>query len=115
MRKLIIVTLAAGAFAAAPVLAGHGAEHKDHVATAGHGPKAEGHHDNGLHRGWQKQAWKRGDRIAWTEVDPRYYVNDYRAYRLSAPPAGYRWIRPMDDRYLLVDAASGIVAQALGY
>ena len=122
MRKhtLMVVALATFAFGAAPAMAGNGHGHDNHAAAPGqvppgHTPQAAGRHDNGLHLGWQKQAWKRGDRIAWADVDQRYYVNDYRAYRLSAPPDGYRWIRPMDDRYLLVDVASGIVAQALGY
>lgn len=115
MRKsaLIAVSLAV-ALATTPALADKGHKHKAH-ATQGHAPMAEGRHDNGLHLGWQKQAWKRGDRIAWVDVEPRYYVDDYRVYHLSAPPPGYRWVRPMDDRYLLVEVASGVIAQALGY
>lgn len=100
------------AFAATPAFADkgrhHDGEHHRHW-------KAEGRHDNGRHLGWQKKAWKRGERIVLVDVDPRYYVDDYRAYRLSAPPRGYRWIRPMDDRYLLVDVTTGLIAQALGY
>jgi Ni/Co efflux regulator RcnB len=114
-HTVIAMSLAALTFAASPALAGEGNKHKDHdkpVPAAAH--KADGHHDNGLHLGWQKQAWKRGDRIPLAEID-RYYVDDYRAYRLNAPPAGYRWVRPMDDRYLLVELATGLVAEALGY
>ena len=77
--------------------------------------KADGRHDNGRHLGWHKQQWKRGDRIVWTDVEPSYYVPDYRTYRLTAPPEGYRWVRPMDDRYLLVNVATGLIAKALGY
>lgn len=79
------------------------------------GAKAEGRHDSGRHLGWHKKNWKRGDRIVWVDVEPRYYVDDYRVYRLSPPPRGYRWIRPEDDRYLLVEVATGLVVQALGY
>jgi Ni/Co efflux regulator RcnB len=95
-----------------PAFAGEGNKHhKDHKGV----PAAmDGRHDNGLHLGWQKQAWKRGDRIPLAGLD-RYYVDDYRVYRLTAPPADYRWVRPMDDRYLLVEVATGLVAQALGY
>jgi Ni/Co efflux regulator RcnB len=115
MRKhtLIALSLTALALATAPAFAGDG--HKGRVATKGHAPMAQGHHDNGLHLGWQKKAWKRGDRIVWADVERRYYVTDYRAYHLNAPPQGYRWVRPMDDRYLLVNVATGLVAQALGY
>jgi Ni/Co efflux regulator RcnB len=75
----------------------------------------DGRHDNGLHLGWYKQQWRRGDRIDWTVVQPTYYVYDYRAYDLRPAPVGYRWVRPMDDRYLLVEIASGLIVDALGY
>jgi Ni/Co efflux regulator RcnB len=47
--------------------------------------------------------------------EPRYYVDDYRSYRLAPPPRGYRWVRPQDDRYLLVEIATGVISQVLGY
>jgi Ni/Co efflux regulator RcnB len=75
----------------------------------------DGRHDNGLHLGWYKNQWRRGDRIDWVYVQPQYYVNDYRAYNLRPAPVGYRWVRPMDDRYLLVEIASGLIVDALGY
>lgn len=120
MKKhtILAIPLAVLALATAPALAGDGkGADKDKPAHAqpGNSPKADGRHDNGKHKGWEKQAWKRGDRIPLAYVDPRYYVDDYRVYRLQAPPAGYRWVRPMDDRYLLVNLANGLVAEALGY
>ena len=81
----------------------------------GNNPKAQGRHDNGLHLGWYKQQWRRGDRIPVVYLEPRYYIDDYRAYGLAPPPAGYRWVRPMDDRYLLVQVATGLILDALGY
>ena len=84
----------------------------------GNNPKAQGRHDNGLHLGWYKQRWHRGDRIPVAYLEPRYYIDDYRPYRdygLYAPPEGYRWVRPMDDRYLLVQVATGLVLESLGY
>jgi len=75
----------------------------------------DGRHDNGLHLGWYKHQWKRGDRIDWQYVEPRYYIYDYKAYDLRPAPVGYRWVRPMDDRYLLVEIASGLIIDALGY
>jgi Ni/Co efflux regulator RcnB len=112
----IAAVLATLAFAAAPALAGDGKGHKGHKGHHGKGPHAAAMKgDNGLHLGWYKQQYKRGDRVVWTNIDQRYYVDDYRAYQLSAPPAGYRWVRPMDDRYLLVNVATGVIARALGY
>jgi Ni/Co efflux regulator RcnB len=117
-RKLFAIAVAGLALAASPAFAGDG----KHKGYKGHktGDKVyvidgNGHHDNGLHKGWYKQAWRRGDRIPLAYVEPVYIVDDYRAYHLSAPPVGYRWVRPMDDRYLLVDLATGLVAEALGY
>lgn len=116
MKHTLIAMSLALAFAASPAFAGEGNKPKGQkdkpVPAAAH--KADGRHDSGLHLGWQKQAWKRGDRVPLAELGP-YYVADYRVYHLTAPPAGYRWVRPMDDRYLLVELATGLVAQSLGY
>jgi Ni/Co efflux regulator RcnB len=71
-----------------------------------------GRHDNGRHLGW----YKRGGRMPVVYLQPRYYVTDYRAYNLAPPPYGYRWVRPYgDDRYLLVQVATGLIMQVLGY
>jgi len=72
-------------------------------------------HDNGRHLGHIKQGYRRGMRAPAVYLQPRYYVNDYRRYRLAPPPRGYRWVRPADDRYLLVEITSGLISQALGY
>lgn len=123
-NRILAVSLSALALVSTPVLAGQGKDpHKGHdqrptahgQAHPGNSPKADGRHDNGRHLGWQKQAWKRGDRIPVSYLEPRYYVDDYRTYRLSNPPEGYRWVRPMDDRYLLVQVTTGLITQALGY
>lgn len=74
-------------------------------------------HDNGRHLGHAQQAWKRGGYAPREYLGDRYYVRDYRAYRLSAPPRGYRWVRPEadSDRYLLVQATTGLISQVFGY
>ena len=115
-HTLIVAVLAAFAFGASPAVAGAG-HAPDGTPAQGKskGVKAQGQHDRGRHLGWYKQQWKRGDRIVWDDIEPRYYVEDYRVYHLSPPPAGYRWVRPMDDRYLLVSIATGMIVEALGY
>jgi Ni/Co efflux regulator RcnB len=114
-RTRFAIALASIALAASPAYAGDG-KHKGHKGHKGDQVHVvDGRHDNGLHKGWYKQAWKRGDRIPVAYLEPVYYVDDYRVYHLSAPPTGYRWVRPMDDRYLLVELATGLVTQALGY
>lgn len=72
-------------------------------------------HDNGRHLGQIKHGYRRGMHAPVVYLQPRYYVTDYRRHHLAAPPRGYRWVRPADDRYLLVEVASGLISQALGY
>lgn len=75
----------------------------------------DGRHDNGRHLGWQKQSFRRGERVPVGYLQPAYYVQDYRSYRLATPPRGYRWVRPADNRYLLVQTTTGLISQILGY
>ena len=49
----------------------------DRFDRLGNNPKAQGRHDNGLHLGWYKQQWRRGDRIPVVYLEPRYYIDDY--------------------------------------
>lgn len=71
------------------------------------------HHDNGLHLGQHK--FERGERVPSMYMERRYYVEDYNAYKLAPPPAGYRWVRPDNGRYLLISTATGLISQILGY
>ena len=42
-----------------------------YVDDRGNNPKAHGRHDNGLHLGWYKQRWQRGERIPVAYLEPR--------------------------------------------
>jgi len=108
-RNLWAFALASLMFASTPALAG------DHPKQKSHKAAVHGQHDRGLHRGCYKQAWKRGERIPIAYIEPVYYVHDYTVYHLRPPPVGYVWVRPMDDRYLLVQLTTGLIAEALGY
>ncbi|TWI10230.1 RcnB family protein [Aerolutibacter ruishenii] len=73
-------------------------------------------HDNGRHLGHYKHrdphyvAYRRGEYI---RPDYRgYYVRDYRDYGLYAPPRNHEW-RRMDDRYVLVSIATGIISAVI--
>lgn len=89
--------------------------HQEYRHDDRHDNRRDDRHDNGRHLGWQKQAFHRGQRVPVIYLQPRYYVQDYRTYRLSAPPAGYRWVRPDDGRYLLIQTTTGLISQMLGY
>jgi Ni/Co efflux regulator RcnB len=71
-------------------------------------------HDNGRHNGYYREDFRRGARMPVVYMQPRYYVNDWRDYRLAPPPRGYMWVRPPDGRFLLVAAATGLIAEILG-
>ncbi len=116
-RLLQTASLAALLLSSAAVLADPPGHHKQGHGKHGddHGYYDRGRHDNGHHYGQIKQAYRRGDYVPEAYWAPRYYVEDYRVYHLAPPPRGYRWVRPADDRYLLVEIATGVIAQALGY
>lgn len=64
-----------------------------------------------------RREWARGQHIPRAYLDDRYYVDDYRAYRLAPPPRGYVWVRPdpRDNEVYLVQVATGVIARILGY
>jgi Ni/Co efflux regulator RcnB len=57
--------------------------------------------------------WRKGQRLARNQQ--RYVVSDWSRRGLRAPPRGYRWVREDNNSgdYLLVAAATGLIAQIL--
>ncbi|HSH89010.1 MAG TPA: RcnB family protein [Ramlibacter sp.] len=43
----------------------------------------------------------------------RYYVNDWRARHLNAPPYGYQWMQVDNGDYVLMALATGLIANLL--
>ena len=141
MKRLMLaaslaLALSPALASAAPAPDGHGNDHRssqqhrgdrhddrDHDRNRGydaryaHDRRPEYRHDNGRHLGWYKQSYRRGQRVPVVYLQPRYYVNDYGRYGLVAPPRGYRWVQPYQNsqEYLLVQVATGLIAQVLGY
>jgi Ni/Co efflux regulator RcnB len=65
-------------------------------------------HDGGYHH-----RFHRGDRFLPSEYRGRWYVvDDWRGYRLSAPPRGYHWVQA-DGDFLLVAISTGIIVSIL--
>jgi Ni/Co efflux regulator RcnB len=87
----------------------HGYDNDQGDDHHGHNPKDEGRHDNGKHKGWDKQAYRRGDRLPDRYYTTQYYVTDYDHYHLRRPDPGYRWIRSDNGQIVLTAIASGIV------
>lgn len=64
----------------------------------------------------ERRRWARGQYIPREYLVDRYYIRDYSEYDLAPPPNGYVWVRPdpRDDRYYLVQLATGIISRILG-
>lgn len=56
--------------------------------------------------------WRRGQVMPARFMADRYVVNDWRAYRLSEPPRGYRWVHYNGD-FVLAAIATGIITQII--
>lgn len=120
-----LLLASAGAFADPPGGRGHGHGHDrgwvdngpdrgdrdGYDEVRGNNPKDQGRHDNGRHRGWEKHAFRRGERLPERYYSSReYYVTDYRRYHLREPERGYRWVRDDDGQLILIAVATGIIA-----
>lgn len=58
----------------------------------------------------QQRRWVRGHRVADWRTRP--HVRDYHRFGLHRPGPGQRWVR-VDNSYLLVGIASGIIANVI--
>lgn len=97
MRKIFSVLLTASVLAA-PVA----------FATEA---SAAPHHDQHKVVVVKKGSWVRGHHIS--DRDRHRAVSiDYRRYRLSTPPHGYRWVR-VDNSFLLIGITSGLISNVL--
>jgi Ni/Co efflux regulator RcnB len=57
--------------------------------------------------------WSRGQRFDHRYASNYRVINDYRAYHLSAPPYGYRYVQSGND-IVLVAIVSGIIGAVFG-
>ncbi len=57
--------------------------------------------------------WHRGGHYHRGGYGPTYVVHDYRPYGLRAPPRGHYWRRSDAGDFLLVAAATGIIADLI--
>jgi len=59
----------------------------------------------------QRQYERQGQQPQYSQR--QYYVNDWRAHHLYAPPYGYQWVQADGGDYLLVALATGLIANLL--
>jgi Ni/Co efflux regulator RcnB len=87
----------------------------DRDEVRGNNPKDQGRHDNGKHKGWEKQAFRRGDRLPERYETREYYITDYERYHLRRPDSGYRWVRA-DDQFIMVNIGNSVIVDiSLGH
>ncbi|OJF90732.1 RcnB family protein [Pararhizobium antarcticum] len=55
-----------------------------------------------------KKRWARGHKLSPAERRRIARINDYRSYKLRAPPRGQQWVR-VDNDFLLISAATGVI------
>ncbi len=72
-----------------------------------------GGYNRGYHNGWrERSSWYRGGYVSRYDYDRGAYV-DYRYHRgLYRPPYGYEW-RRVDNNYVLVALATGLIASII--
>lgn len=110
MKRIIVPLLAlsllagtGSALADPPRYAGN--PHDNHGHDDRHDDRHDDHHDN-----HGRGHWKKGEHLP---KDHRgAYVSDYRHYGLKAPPRGHEW-RRVDDQYVLVAIATGVIASVI--
>jgi Ni/Co efflux regulator RcnB len=103
----LIVSLAAASTATA------GPHDRDHGRDVHRGPppRVIVHERHGAYYpplGYYSHRWARGERLPRAYYARPFVINDYRAYRLHAPPRGYHWVR-VDGDAILAAVATGIV------
>lgn len=56
--------------------------------------------------------WRRGERFDYRRAPNYRVINDYRSYRLQAPPRGYHYVRSGNDA-VLVGVTTGLIAAVI--
>lgn len=84
-------------------------QHRDNRQDRREVRRYYGMHDRGRHEGW----YRRGGHVPMEYRGGRYVVTDWHRAHLRQPPHGYRWVRSDNGDFLLVAAATGIIAELL--
>ena len=82
-------------------------DRRDDHARPGHAPQHAGNRGVGPRHDWHK-----GNRLPAEYRNKRHVVNDWRARRQSPPPRGHQWVQ-VDGDYVLMAAATGLIAQII--
>ncbi|MCV9960812.1 RcnB family protein [Pararhizobium sp. BT-229] len=110
--KRLLIALVASSFLAAPMAFAQPARPFEVAqVTQRHVEKRVYKHGNDKvveKRVTVKKRWARGHRLSPVERRRIAAVNDYRRYKLRAPPRGQQWVR-VDNDFLLISVATGVI------
>ena len=113
MKKFILTAIAASMIAS-PVVASEasaqGYPQQRHETVVRHQPGRTVVVDRTVTQTPQYRSdWRRGERFDYRRARNYRVINDYRGYRLKAPPRGYHYVRSGNDA-VLVGITSGVIA-----
>lgn len=121
MIKKLLMSLAATTMVASPLLAtqAQAAPHREVTRVVKHSPHGRASYKQKTV--YKQQSVRKNDNRRWAKGqrfdrrDARNYrvVNNYRDYRLNAPPRGYQWVRSGNDA-VLIAITSGIIGAIIG-
>jgi Ni/Co efflux regulator RcnB len=57
--------------------------------------------------------WAKGQRFDGRQASNYRVINNYRGYRLNAPPRGYQWVQSGNDA-VLIAITSGLIGAVIG-
>ncbi|SCW45698.1 regulator RcnB of Ni and Co efflux [Sphingobium faniae] len=120
MMKKFLMALAATTMIASPMVTAQAqaAPHRETVRVVKQGPhgrtvvrqkatvRKQDYRNN-------DRRWAKGQRFDRRHAANYRVVNNYRDYRLSAPPRGYQWVRSGNDA-VLVAITGGIIGAVIG-
>ncbi|MEO8375990.1 MAG: RcnB family protein [Sphingomonas bacterium] len=115
MKKFILTAIAASMIAS-PMVAteasAQGYPQQRHETVVRHQPGRTVVVDRKITRNHGPQYrndWRRGERFDYRRARNYQVLNNYRGYRLKAPPRGYHYVRSGNDA-VLIGITSGIIA-----
>ncbi|UZW55428.1 RcnB family protein [Sphingobium sp. JS3065] len=111
MMKKFLMALAATTMVASPMVAtqAQAATHREDSRIVKYGPHGRTvvKHRTVIRKDNHRR-WAKGQRFDRRYVSNYRVIDNYRGYRLNAPPRGYRWVRSGNDA-VLIAITSGII------
>ncbi|KEQ52701.1 RcnB family protein [Sphingobium chlorophenolicum] len=111
MMKKFLMALAATTMVASPMIAtqAQAAPHREDSRIVKYGPHGRTvvKHRTVIRKDDHRR-WAKGQRFDRRYANHYRVIDNYRGYRLNAPPRGYHWVRSGNDA-LLIAITSGII------